>query len=138
MNALPPTPPPAASGPGISSDEVRTRSWNMWCHLSVLAGLLIPLGTLLGPLLIWQIKQHEVPSVIQHGKAALNFQLTVLLATIVLAIAAFLLSFIFIGLLLLPLVFLLPLAGLVLSIIAGVKANDGREFKYPFTLNLIA
>ncbi len=35
----------------------------MLCHLSALSGLIVPLGSVLGPLLIWQIKKHEIPSV---------------------------------------------------------------------------
>lgn len=111
----------------------------MWCHLSAIAGYLgVPFGNVLGPLLIWQIKKHEVPSVVAHGKAALNFQLTVLIVTLAAAVAAFILSFLCIGFILVPVVIAIPLAGLVFAIIAGVKANDGQEYRYPWMLHLIS
>ena len=134
MSEMPPMPAPP---PPIAPEEITIRSWNMWSHLSALSGLFVPFGNILGPLLVWQIKKHEVPTVVVHGKAALNFQLTVFLATLVAGIIAFILSFFCIGLLLIPVVGLIPLAGLVFTVIAGVKANDGVAYKYPFTLNLV-
>ena len=110
----------------------------MWCHLSALAGLLgIPFGSLLGPLLIWQIRKNEIPSVEIHGKAAVNFQLTVLIAALAGLAAAFVLSFFCIGYLLFPLVIAIYIAGIVFAVIAGIKANEGREYCYPYSLKLI-
>jgi uncharacterized Tic20 family protein len=110
----------------------------MWCHLSALAGCVVPFGNILGPLIVWQMKQHEVPSVIVHGKASLNFQITVSLAALAVTIVAFILLFFCIGYLLFPLVMLIGVAGMVFAVIAGVKANDGKDYKYPFSLNLIS
>lgn len=110
----------------------------MWCHLSALAGLVVPFGNFLGPLLVWQIKKDEFPSVAVHGKAALNFQITVFLATLAAAAVALALSFFCIGFLLIPVVGLIPIAGVVFTIIAGLKANDGKDYQYPFSLRLIA
>lgn len=110
----------------------------MWCHLSALAGLLgIPFGNVLGPLLIWQIKKSEIPSVEIHGKAAVNFQLTVLIAALVTCAGAFVLSFFCIGYLLFPLVFAIVIAGMAFAVIAGIKANEGKEYQYPYSLKLI-
>ena len=108
----------------------------MWCHLSVLGGLVVPFGNIIGPLLIWQIKKAEVPSVEAHGKAALNFQITVLIAVIAGLILAFALSFLCVGWLLFPVVMLIGLAGFIFPIIAGIKANDGKEYQYPWSLKL--
>lgn len=109
----------------------------MWCHLSALAGLLVPFGNVLGPLIVWQIKKADIPSVEVHGKAALNFQLTVLIAVVAGSIAAFVLSFFCIGWLLFPVVMVIGIAGIVFSILAGIKANEGREYQYPYSLKLI-
>ena len=119
------------------ADDKQARTWNMLCHLSALAGLIVPFGNILGPLLVWQIKKSEIASVEAHGKAALNFQLTVLIAVVVGAVAMLVLSFICIGFLLLPVVILIGLAGLVFAIIAGLKANEGKAYRYPFSFNLI-
>ena len=128
----PATPPPAAAPGPLPPNEAQARTWNMLCHLSALTGFIgLPFGNFIGPLLIWQIKKHEIPSVEAHGKAALNFQLTVLIAALVGAAAAFLLSFVCVGYLMFPLVILIALCGLIFPIIAGLKANDGQEYKYP-------
>lgn len=109
----------------------------MFCHLSALSGLVVPLGNVLGPLLIWQIKKNEIPSVEIHGKAALNFQLTILIVVVGGVMVAVPLSLLCIGYLFIPVLFAVGLCGLILPIIAGVKANDGTVYKYPFSLELI-
>ena len=97
----------------------------------------LPLGSIIGPLIVWQIKKNEIPSVDVHGKAALNFQLTVTLAVFVGFFAAFILSFLCIGYLLFPVVGLIALAGLIFPIIAGIKANNGEDYKYPYSFELV-
>jgi uncharacterized Tic20 family protein len=124
-----PTPPPSPAS--------QARTWNMLCHLSALAGFVFPFGNILGPLLVWQIKKNEFPSVNAHGKAALNFQITLTIVVFVGMFAAAILSFIHIGFLLFPLVMLLGLAGLILAIIAGIKANNGEDYKYPYSFELV-
>ena len=110
----------------------------MLCHLSALAGFVgVPLGNILGPLIVWQIKKNEIPSVEVHGKAALNFQLTVLIAALVVGAAA-LVGFLFcFGLLLVPVLILIGLAGLIFPIIAGIKANNGEDYKYPYSIEFV-
>lgn len=109
----------------------------MLCHLSALAGLFLPAGNVLGPLLVWQIKRNEMPAVEPHGKASLNFQLTVLIFTLIATVIAVALSFVCIGLLLIPFVALLPIAGFIFAGIAAIKANNGEEYRYPYTWELI-
>ena len=130
-------PPPTQPAPGPGSPESQARTWNMLCHLSALAGFIIPFGNMLGPLLVWQIKKNEIPSVNVHGKAALNFQITVTLAAFIGVVVAVILSFFCVGFLLIPLVVLIGLAGLVFAIIAGLKANNGEDYKYPYSLQLV-
>jgi uncharacterized Tic20 family protein len=92
--------------------------------MSTLSGLLIPFGNVLGPLLVWQIKKNEFPSVEPHGKAALNFQLTATIAIVAATITGFILSFICIGFVFFLLVPVILLCSLIFAIIAGLKAND--------------
>src|SRR5262249_27436623 len=76
------TPPPP---PAIDADK-DARLWGMLCHLTALSGLIgIPFGTILGPLIIWLIKRGEIPFVDDQGKESLNFQITVLLAALLLS-----------------------------------------------------
>ena len=132
----PPVQPPSSSPPP-ASPESQARMWNMLCHLSALAGFVIPFGNILGPLIIWQIKKNEFPSVDIHGKAALNFQITVAIAALAGMAVAIALSFFCVGYLLFPVVALIGLAGLIFAIIAGIKANNGEFWKYPLILQLL-
>ena len=122
----------AAESMPAASPSAEERQWAMFAHLSALVGFLIPFGSLLGPLIIWQIKKAEMPFVDDQGKESLNFQITVFIAVI----AAIILMFITLGLL-----FFVPMAvgiaALVLTIMAGIKANNGETYRYPWTLRLI-
>ena len=136
-NQAPPpiTNPPSAPPPSSEHDQ---RMWCMFCHLSALAGYIgIPFGNIIGPLIVWQIKKAEIPPVDAHGKAALNFQITVTLALIVTGIIFFIGSFFCVGWLLFPVLGLIALAGVVFPIIAGIKANNGENYKYPWSLELV-
>jgi len=73
--------PPAV--PTFDADK-DARLWGMLAHLLALSGLVgIPLGTVIGPLIIWLIKRQEIPFVDDQGKESLNFQITALIASII-------------------------------------------------------
>lgn len=114
---------------GYASNEERT--WAMLCHLSALAGYIIPLGNFIGPLVIWLIKKDEYTEVDRQGKEALNFQISML---IYFAIAG-ILTLVLIGFLAL---IALAVFNLVMIIIASVKSNNGEPFSYPLALKLIS
>ena len=111
----------------ISQDD---KTWGMLAHLSSLSGLIIPFGSLLGPLIVWLIKKDTMPFVDDQGKEALNFNITVTIAAIISAI----LTLVLIGFLLLAVV---VVGWLVLTILACIEANKGEAYRYPFTLRLI-
>jgi len=120
------TPPPV--GDVISKDE---RLWGMLTHLTALSGLVgVPLGNILGPLIMWLIKKNEMPFVDDQGKESLNFQITMT----IIAVICIPFCFILIGI---PALIAVYLADFVLTIIASIKANDGVVYRYPFTWRLI-
>jgi len=121
-------PPPSNPGSGVPSAE--ERQWALFAHLSALCGLVIPFGTIIGPLVIWLIKKETMPFVNDQGKEALNFNITVAIAMIV----SWILCFILIGFVLLAVV---GIGWLVLVIIATIRANEGTTYRYPFTLRLV-
>nr|WP_298171648.1 DUF4870 domain-containing protein [uncultured Pseudomonas sp.] len=102
----------------------------MFCHFAAFFGLVFPFGNLLGPLIVWQIKKDLDPFVDEQGKEALNFQISVALAMIL----CFVLMAVLIGF---PLLLLVGIGALVLTIIAGIKANEGQAYRYPFAWRLI-
>jgi len=117
-----------SDAPQVSKDE---QNWAMICHLSALAGFLIPFGNIFGPLIVWLIKRGEMPLVDRNGKEALNFQITVAIA-IAICIP---LMFILIGI---PLMFIVGIGALVLTIMAAVKVSNGNfDYRYPLTIRLL-
>jgi uncharacterized Tic20 family protein len=106
------------------------RTWAMACHLASIAGLVIPLGNVFGPLVVWLIKKDEFPLVADQGKESLNFQITLLLA----ALVGMLLTLVLIGVFVL---IALVIYWLVFTVIAAIRANEGQAYRYPFTLRLI-
>lgn len=121
----PAPPPPIASAPGPD------HSWAVLTHLSALCGYIIPLGHVLGPLLVWQLKKDTAPEVILHGKEAVNFQLSCLLY----AVIAALLIFAMVGV---PLLFALGLMNVICITIASIKANQGIAWHYPLTIRFVS
>jgi len=119
-----------APQPSPTPLDNNAKMWGMFCHLSALAGFLIPFGNLIGPLVIWLIKKNEIPFVDDQGKESLNFQIMVTIAMLI----CFALVFVCIGAILLPLV---AIAALVFVIIASIKANNGEQYRYPVNLRLI-
>ncbi|TWC14466.1 MULTISPECIES: DUF4870 domain-containing protein [unclassified Pseudomonas] len=114
----------------LPQPDREARQWAMFCHLSALSGLVIPFGTLIGPLVLWQIKRESDPFIDAQGKEALNFQITVAIASLI----SFLLMIVVIGFFLFGLI---AIGALVLTIIGGIKANEGQPYRYPFTWRVI-
>ncbi|MEI2796038.1 DUF4870 domain-containing protein [Pseudoxanthomonas sp. F11] len=115
-------PPPPTSGD--APQDQRT--------MSLLAHLLGIVTGPIGALIIWLVSKDDASKgfVVDQSKEALNFQITVFIAIVI----SWILAFVLIGLLLMPLV---GIANLVLCIIAGIKANNGESYRYPFALRLI-
>ncbi|TAK39527.1 MAG: DUF4870 domain-containing protein [Lysobacteraceae bacterium] len=113
----------------------------MFAHLSALAGGLLTSavggwGFFLGPLVIWLMKKETMPFVADQAKEALNFNITVsaaMLVLLVLGVVTLGLGF----LIAMPLMLIIGIAALVFIIIAAMKANDGVAYRYPFTIRLV-
>ncbi|WP_223167833.1 DUF1707 and DUF4870 domain-containing protein [Nonomuraea sp. SYSU D8015] len=91
-------------------------------HLLVLLG--IPIA---GPLILLLTGGKTSPYIRRHALESLNFQITVVGATV-------LLPFTIIGVVLLPFIWV---ASVVLAIIGGVSALSESDFRYPMTLRLV-
>ena len=127
--------PPPASEPPEGGHSAEARQWAMFAHLSAIVGALIGLS-FLGPLVVWLVKKETMPFVDDQGKEALNFNITVGIVFLALAV----LSILTLGLglvIAVPAWVIIGVAWLILSIIAAIKANDGIAYRYPFTLRLI-
>jgi uncharacterized protein len=112
-------PPPAPMAAPLPTQD--DRLWAMLAHLSgIVTGFI-------GPLVIWLVKKDQSPFVGDQAREALNFQIAAMIVMLACGITV-------IGILLIPII---GLAALVFSILAGVEANKGVYYRYPYSIRLI-
>jgi uncharacterized Tic20 family protein len=135
--------PPAAPPPGYNSSEEKT--WALVATFGAAAGSLISFGVLsaLGPLIAYLVKGKE-PNVRRYALPALNFFLPFSGAALVLFVLRTCAGFALDGALwalVSGLLWLVAAAvwigAIAFGILAGVKANEGREYRYPFSQQFI-
>jgi uncharacterized Tic20 family protein len=125
-----------AGGPaGSTMSPQDERTWSMVAHLSVLAGLvgLMPFGALI----IWLVYKDRSRRVGFHALQALWFQIAWLVILVVGWFVTFILSFIVIGLLLIPVMLLASLVPFVHGCYAAYKVNQGVDYRYPYIADRI-
>lgn len=110
-----------------SNDE---RNWAMFCHLGGFCGFIIPMGNIIVPLVLWLVKRDEYAFVNQHGKEALNFNISMLIYALISGV----LCLVLIGFLLLGILFI---AEIVFIIQATLHASRGEYYRYPYTIRFI-
>ncbi len=91
----------------------------------------MPLGNILGPLIMFLIKKDEYPFGGDQAKEALNFNISCTLYLLI-SIA---LCVVIIGFVLLP---ILGIFWLVATIIAAVRSNEGVSYRYPLCIRFVS
>src|SRR5262245_62516832 len=111
----------------------------MFVHLSILIGFIVPLFSLIVPIVVWITKKDSDDLATANAKEAINFQITSILWGL-LIVGLVVLGFKFV-----PLMFVagalglaLAIAFVILPIIGAVKANGGDQYRYPFTMHLFS
>ncbi|MEO0653163.1 MAG: DUF4870 domain-containing protein [Planctomycetota bacterium] len=127
-----------AYAPASALPESDERNAATLAHLSVFSILLgLPLGNLLGPLIVLLVKRGESDFVVRHCKAVLNFQITLCVGVLTAALAAAA-TVPQVGpavlVVLVPLGILGALLSLVFTVIGAVRAKSGEEYRYPLAL----
>jgi uncharacterized Tic20 family protein len=113
--------------PVAPTRDRETNQWAMLIHFSILAGWVVPIGGLIVPIILWQLKKDQLPGIVPHAHVVLNWVVT----SLVYAVICFILTFVIIG------IFgfiALGLATVIFAIIGGIKANDGEIWEYPGTI----
>ena len=115
------------------------QTWRVVAHASAFIQF-IGIPSVVGPLVVWLMKRED-PVIEPHARAALNFQLSVLIYFVSAVVVAFIAALTIIGVgltvliaLLLPVLFLLEL---VFAVLASIAASKGDPYRYPFSLELI-
>ncbi|MDE0128859.1 MAG: DUF4870 domain-containing protein [Gammaproteobacteria bacterium] len=118
---------PAVDPPASTSDE---RTWSILLHISALAGMVFPLGNVIGPFVFWLIKKPESELIDRHGKAALNFQIS----STIYFIGMGLLVIILIGL---PLIIAYAIFWFIMVIVATIRAADDKDPNYLLSIQFL-
>jgi uncharacterized protein len=113
---------------GAVNQEIRTTA--MVAHLSTFAGLVVPFGSVIGPLAVWLTRRDRDPFIDQAGREALNFGISIAIYGSVLLVAALML----VGI---PLLMVGVVAWVVLASLAAVKASQGQAYRYPLTMRFV-
>lgn len=136
-------------------------------HLSALSQYFIPLGNFILPIIIWSSSRKTGDLIDHSGKQAINFQLSLFLYSIVMAMIAvpiFVYSFfgnipfevfindgdiekyfntqnvtglVVLGVTIVSLFAFLKIAEFVLIIYASIKSANGEFYRFPFTINFL-
>lgn len=107
------------------------KQMGMLSHLLTFCGFVIPFANIIAPLIVYLTKKDESEYIRHHAQEALNFQLSVLIYVV----AACVLILVAIGVFLLPLI---AIANVVLVIVAAIKANEGKYYRYPLCIRFIS
>ena len=145
MNADPATydtPPVNERGrfvdPNADADE---RSFSLLGHLTVIGHVIVPFLAIIAPIVMYNTKKSSSPFAADPLREAINFQLTLILYSVVLPIVVAIFGVLTLGiglLLLIPVAFLPHILGLVGVIQASIAANRGEFYRYPMTIRFLS
>ena len=123
-----------------STTDSQERMWAMWCHLAAFSTFIVPIGSVLGPLVVWLSKRQEYPLVDREGKKALNFQITVFILFVVFFIVFFAVAVAEAGAIAVIVALIglaMGISWLVLVIMAAVRTNEGKDYRYPLSITFL-
>jgi uncharacterized Tic20 family protein len=147
--------------PQVSIPSSQERAWALLCHVSAYLGFFFPFGNVLGPLLVWMFKRDQMPLVREHGREALNFQISVSVYAVILFLVWLVLGFLGmfllrpgqvpqetpapgqwappIALIIVPMALfgLFVLADIVLVVTGALRGFQGLPWRYPLTFRLV-
>jgi uncharacterized protein len=123
-----PTASARLSDPAASAND---RTYATFMHLMLVIATFTAVPLILGPLIMWLLKKDHSPYINDHGKEALNFNLSIFIYMIAAA-----LTFVCgLGIVIMPAVWIF---GLIFSVIAAIAANRGEYYRYPACIRIIA
>jgi len=116
------------------------KNYSAITHLSGFAGWIFPFGNIIAPVVLWTAKKNESSYIDAHGKSAVNFQLSLIVYSFLLALLILPIAIFTLGLGLVAIVIgIIPaiILKFILIISASIKANNGEQYHYPFTIEFI-
>jgi uncharacterized Tic20 family protein len=113
------------------------RTWSMIAHLSVLLNLITGLGGPVAALIIWLVYKDRSEKVAFHALQSLWYQIAWIVILAVGWSVTFVLMFVLIGFLLIPVMVLLSLVPFVHQCYAAYKVYQGVDYRYPIIADMI-
>ncbi len=101
-------------------------------HLSQLLDFVTGIGGFIVPLVLWLVKKDEVLDMDQHGKAILNFRISMFIYLLICIPLILLFGLGLLGL------FVIGIFYLIFPIINAVKASNDEQPNYPFSIQFIS
>lgn len=101
-------------------------------HLCQLLTCFTGFGGLIVPLIIWVTQKDNVYKMDEHGKNILNFQLSIIIYSIICIPAILLLGLGIIGLIIIGLI------AFIFPIVNAIKTSNGEVPKYPLSINFVS
>jgi len=134
-------------------------------HLSTFSRFFIPFGNFIGPIILWVTNKDKSEFIDNHGKQAINFQVSILLYAVILgtlSVPFFIFkifngfdfidfngfnnfhinigkpsALLYIGGILGAFAIVGFIIELILIVVASLKARDGEVYNYPFTIQFL-
>lgn len=100
-------------------------------HLSQLLDFVTGIGGFIVPLVLWLTKKNEVRGMDEHGKAILNFRISMFIYILICIPLILLLGLGIIGLIVIGLFYL------IFPVINAIKASNNEPPNYPFSIKII-
>lgn len=100
-------------------------------HLSQLLDFVTGIGGFIVPLIIWLLKRDEVSGMDEHGKAILNFRISMFIYVLLCIPLILLLGLGILGL------FVLGIFYLVFPISNAIKASNNEPPSYPLSIKIL-
>ena len=124
------------------------RGWALLAHVAGFLGFVIPFGNVVGPLLIWITRRDRYPLVREHGREALNFQISFSAYMLVAVLVAGLLvlamvpaeggsNYVFVPFVVMAIFGVLLAGDIALVVAAALRAYQGLPWRYPLTFRLV-
>lgn len=112
------------------------KDYIFYLHLSILSGLLIPLGNIILPLILWLNKKNEINGLSKTGANLLNFQF--IWSTITFLLIITLAQVGFPPYIILYMIFISFMINITLAIIGAINTKKGKSgFQYPKLIKII-
>lgn len=128
MSDATPPPPPPVNPYDQQSQQLSPADEKLWATLVHIGGIFF---SFVPALIGYLVLKDKGPFVRAHTATALNFQITMAIASVVAGILWFIIIGIFLSI-------AIGIVVIVFSIIAAVKANQGQPYTYPLSIKFVS